>query len=228
MTVQGCSSGCTPRVVVGDPITLVVGGKCILTNRFWLATHVVTQKVNVHVVAHYSQCTCSCSLQYMYCILLYIVPLKSTVMMILIAEFQLPFSSHLPTEPLTITQDIQNQTVTRGENANFTCPVRGTNISISWEIVGRDVYRGCDNQAFCVDDSSTFTIDSTELAEDEFTVRCVVDQTFGDHTNMSSSTGKLTVRSPPPPPSPSTSKTHTQMLMCYKYNVHVSYVLILQ
>ena len=114
--------------------------------------------------------------------------------------------SHLPTERLTITQDVQNQTVTVGENANFTCRASGTNISISWEIEGRGVYRGCDNQAFCVDDSNTFTIDSTELGEGEFNVRCVVDQMFGDRTNTSSSTGQLTVQSS----SPSTSKTHTR------------------
>ena len=124
--------------------------------------------------------------------------------------------SHLSTEPLTLTQDIQNQTVTVGENANFTCRTRGTNITVYWEIEG-DEYRDCDNQDFCIRNmsisnsvTSTFTVDTNELGN--FTVRCVVNQTFGDRSDRNSSTGQLIVQSPPPPspsPSPSTSKTHT-------------------
>ena len=136
--------------------------------------------------------------------------------------FNLKYFSYLSAEPLTITQDVQSQNVTMGENASFTCPVRGTNITVYWEIVGRGTYRDCSNQAFCVDDSSTFTIDSTELEEGEFTVRCVVNQMFGDRSNTSSSSGQLIVRSPPPQ-SPPTSKTYTRVLQ-----VHVGYVLILQ
>ena len=124
------------------------------------------------------------------------------------------FFLSLFTEPLTITQDVQNQTVTMGENANFTCRARGTNISISWEIEG-DEHRDCSNQDFCVRNmsisssvTSTFTIDTSELIGN-FTVRCVVNQTFGDQSDTNSSTGQLIVR--PPPPSPSTSKTHTHI-----------------
>ena len=113
-----------------------------------------------------------------------------------------------------ITQDVQNQNVTVGENANFTCRARGTNITVYWERDG-DEYRDCDNQDFCVSDmtvnnsvTSTFTIDSTELIGN-FTVHCVVDQTFGDQSDTNRSSGQLIVRSLPPPPSPSTSKTHT-------------------
>ena len=51
VTVEGCSPSCDRRFALGDPITLVVGGKCILTNRFQLATSLVRQKANVHVVA---------------------------------------------------------------------------------------------------------------------------------------------------------------------------------
>ena len=55
--------------------------------------------------------------------------------------------------------------------------------------------------------SSTFTVDSTGLGEGEFTVRCVVDQMFGDRDRMSRSSGQLTVQSPPTMTT-TTSKTH--------------------
>ena len=101
-----------------------------------------------------------------------------------------------------------------GETANFTCRARGTNISsISWEIDGMGNYRDCSNQTFCVmpgDDSvsSTFTVNSTRLGEREFTVFCVVNQIFGDRTNMMNISRQLTVRPPPPTPTTTTSKTH--------------------
>ena len=98
-----------------------------------------------------------------------------------------------------------------GENANFTCRAGGTNITVYWEIDG-DEYRDCDNQDFCVRNmtvsnsvTSTFAIDTSELIGN-FTVRCVVNQMFGEQSDTNSSTGQLIVRSPPPP---STSKTHT-------------------
>ena len=104
-----------------------------------------------------------------------------------------------------------------GENANFTCHARGTNISAYWVIDGNE-HRDCNNQPFCVNTtsgdsfvSSTLTIDTTQLRDTETmeTVRCVVEQVFRGQADSSDSTGQLTVRASPTPLSPTTSKTHT-------------------
>ena len=115
-------------------------------------------------------------------------------------------------EPLRLTQDVQNQNVTRAESANFTCRARGTNISLSWQI-DENVYRDCSNQTFCVNTtsgdssvSSILTINTAQLRDT--TVHCVLEQVFGGQTNSSISTGQLTVRAPPPSPStPNTPNT---------------------
>ena len=85
VTVQGCSPGCTPRILEGDSITLVVGGKYILTNRFRLATSWMRQMLLNLVGPVWGALFPLVVFCLFFCI--HLVALYS----LMIAEFQLPF-----------------------------------------------------------------------------------------------------------------------------------------
>ena len=109
-------------------------------------------------------------------------------------------------ERINITQRTQDQEVSVGESVNFTCSARGTDISIFWEIRGTE-YWDCSTPGFCVTDttkegsaesSSRFEITTGEdMIGQPISVRCVVEQRFGDReVSQNSSTAQLTVISP--------------------------------
>ena len=102
---------------------------------------------------------------------------------------------------MIFTRTIQrSHNVTVGDRANFTCCARGTNITVYWEIQGRE-YRDCSIQAFCVtytsevnSVSSTLEIDTTQPNGTEIGLHCVVEQSFGQQTARSISSGQLNLQ----------------------------------
>ena len=106
--------------------------------------------------------------------------------------------------PIIFTLDVQIRDVTFGDTANFICCANDTDITLHWEIQEMENnYRDCNDQAFCVRNTSevnstcsTLEIDTTQLNRTDTVVRCVLEQTLGGQTR-NISTGQLTVRNVP-------------------------------
>ena len=103
-------------------------------------------------------------------------------------------------ERINIIQTPQDQEVSMGDIANFTCSAEGSNTSIFWEIGGAE-YRDCSTPLFCVRDTTgegsvnsriEITTGEDMIVEDTL-VECIVEQRFGDQMNRDNSIARLTM-----------------------------------
>ena len=110
----------------------------------------------------------------------------------------------------SITESVQDKTVSIGERANFSCSAVGSEVDIEWTVDGEE-YEICSparDAAICFENSymsdtattrSTLIItDSSSLGIDSYTVQCIVQQDldpgFGTQPFQESRTATLRIQ----------------------------------